>query len=73
MSNRRRKYQSIGGGLSYDGKWRKEVCDGTRHFITYTKPKRSYRAGKCNCAEFMDAMMQLFGVKDCEAATSAEG
>lgn len=62
MSDRKRKYKCAGGGFSYDGVWRERKCDGKRHFDTYRNPKRSYDAGPCNCAAFMEAVAKIFGV-----------
>ena len=62
MSNRKRNYHNIGGGLSYSGEWRERRCDGTRHFDCYKSPKRAYYVGKCDCKQFMDAMFALFGI-----------
>lgn len=63
MSNRKRRYTGIGGGVSYSGVWRARKCDGKRHFDCYTKPKRAFYVGRCDCREFMDNIMALFGVQ----------
>jgi hypothetical protein len=60
VSNRKRNYQCIGGGISYKGVARERVCDGKRHFDRYSRPKSSYYVGRCDCKEFFDAIEAIF-------------
>lgn len=60
MSDRRKKYQCIGGGWDYAGKHRGLYCDGKNHWNRFQRPKQQFWSQRCNCEEFMESMKALF-------------
>jgi len=60
VSDRRKKYECIGGGWGYDGKHRGLYCDGKNHWNRFQRPKGQFWSMRCDCKAFMEAIKAIF-------------